>query len=109
MSRLPSAGLARVDEVKVRDYLLNPSNPQNNGKAGRFTRFGFTREDWPILLSALAKHAVENDVVAEVASSHGQKYVVRCSLETPDGTKPCLTTVWITELGSAGPRLVTAY
>ena len=109
MSRLPLADAARVDSAKVRDYLLNPDNPQNNGKAGQFTRFGFTRADWTILATALRRHPVTNGVASSVVSPYGTKYVVQCRLETPDGAHPCLSTVWIVEPGMDEPRLVTAY
>ncbi len=46
MSKLPGLLAIQVDDVKVRDSLLNADNPQNSGKAGLFTRFGFSRERW---------------------------------------------------------------
>jgi hypothetical protein len=39
---------------------------------------------------------------------HGLKYEVKCTLRTPDGRDPCLTTIWTVERGRP-PRLVTAY
>lgn len=100
---------AHIAAPKVRDYLLNPDNPQNRGKAGLFGQFGFRRDDWPVLAAALHRHPIDNDVVETTSSVHGDKYVVRCRLASPDGRNPCLTTVWIVDRGAATPRLVTAF
>jgi len=109
VSQLPNAALAFVEDAKVRDYLLNPGNLQNQGKAGQFGQYGFVRDQWQILADALCKHPTINPVVRVVASPHGVKYVVACSLETPDHRNPCLRSVWIIEDGQDRPRLVTAY
>jgi hypothetical protein len=109
MTHLPHAATARVAEEKVRDYLLNPDNPQNRGKAAKFTSFGFTRGGWRFLAGALRAHPVVNMVVETARSPHGVKYVVECSLQTPDARNPCIRSVWIIDLGESLPRLVTAY
>ncbi len=109
MSQLPNAALAHVEDAKVRNYLLNPGNLQNQGKAGQFGQYGFVQDQWQVLADALCKHPTVNPVVRTVASPHGVKYVVECSLETPDRRNPCLRSVWIIEYGQERPRLVTAY
>ena len=109
MTSLPNAAEAIVDAVKVRDYLLNPGNLQNRGKAGQFGKYGFRRDDWQVLADALLAHAVVNNVVRTASSPHGVKYVVQCSLETPDRRNPCLRSVWFLNAGGQRPRLVTAY
>ncbi len=53
MSQLPNAALAHVEDAKVRNYLLNPGNLQNQGKAGQFGQYGFVRDQWQILADAL--------------------------------------------------------
>jgi len=109
VSQLPNAALAHVGDAKVRNYLLNPGNLQNQGKAGQFGQYGFVRDQWQVLADALCKHPAINPVVRTAASPHGVKYVVECSLETPDRRNPCLRSVWIIEYGQERPRLVTAY
>jgi len=109
VNQLPNAALAVVDRAKIHNYLLNAQNPQNGGKAGLFVRFGFSQNKWEQLAEAIATHPVDNAVTVEVASLHGRKFVVRCNLRTPDGRNPCLTTVWMMDIGSSIPRLVTAY
>lgn len=106
MKLLPGAV---VPDAKVRDYLLDAGNVQNRGKAGLFGPFGFNRDEWQILATALRCHPIDNDVAEEKLSPHGTKYVVRCNLVSPDGRNPCITTVWIVDAGASIPRLVTAY
>ncbi len=108
MSRLPDATDAQVGVEKIRDYLLNPDNDQNGGKAHLFERVGFERDHWILLADALRAHPLNNDVVETIASTHGIKYVVECHLQTPDDTNPCFRSIWIIEPGKT-PRLVTAY
>jgi len=109
VSQLPNAALAHVEDAKVRNYLLNPGNLQNQGKAGQFGQYGFVQDQWQVLADALCKHPTVNPVVRTAASPHEVKYGVECSLETPDRRNPCLRSVWIIEYGQERPRLVTAY
>jgi filamentous hemagglutinin len=105
---LPDAARAQVERKKVRDYLLNPQHPQNGGKAAFSTAFGFNRFSWSLLGSALAQHPKSHAVAAVSHSVHGVKYEVRCSVQSPDGRNPCITSMWIIE-PELPPRLVTAY
>ena len=60
---LPNAHAAFVADEKVRDYLLNPQHPDNSGKAGFYTSFGFSLRDWPtlaVVMAMLAQHAAMN-------------------------------------------------
>ncbi len=109
MNNHPHAAHARVDGRKVKDYLLNPGNAQNRGKAALFQSFEFARDRWHVLADALREHAKNNPVIQTSRSAHGMKYVVACQLKTPDGRNPCLTSVWIIEANLTYPRLVTAY
>ena len=108
MTHLPDAEAAVVDEIKIRDYLLNAAHSQNGGKAAYFHAFGFDQADHRLLRTALLRHAAVNHIAERSASAHGRKFVVRFFIETPDGRNPCISTVCIIE-GSLPPRLVTAY
>ena len=46
MTHIPNAAEAKVEEIKVRGYLLNPGHGQNGGKAAFFLSFGFEAEQW---------------------------------------------------------------
>lgn len=108
---LPNAHLAIVDERKVAEYLLNASHPDNGGKAQFFQALGYSNADPSQLAGALRSVAVTGNVVSQVTSEHGNKYVVdgplRSLLELPKDR--VVRTVWIIELGDDAPRLVTAY
>jgi hypothetical protein len=105
---LPNAAAAKAEEIKVRGYLLDTGHPQNGGKAAFFRAFGFDVADWAAMRDALLRHPAANQVTATKASPHVIKYEVRCSIGTPDGRNPCVTTVLIVE-GGRPPRLVTTH
>lgn len=105
--KLPFAHRLRVDESKIVGYLLSQSSGQ--GKAAFFLGFGFQPEKWMALADALRTQARRNPVVAEVDSSYGTRYSVDGELETPDGRRPRVRTVWILERDSDEPRLITAH
>lgn len=107
--KLPNAHLAVVDQRKIAEYLLNPSHPDNGGKAPFFAAMGFTVGAWNVLAEALRGLARTADVSATSQSPHGQKFVVDGEMDTPVGKRPRMRSVWIIDQGSANPRLVTAY
>jgi hypothetical protein len=106
---LPNAHAAIVQRGKVRDYLLDPDHPGNGGKAAFFRAFGFARLTWTALRGSLHEHPRVNLVALIQPNPFGTRYVVRCSLTSPDGRNPCITTVWIIDHGDTQPRLVTAF
>lgn len=106
---LPDAHSASVADTKVRDYLLNANHPNNGGKAGFFTRFGFSNARWVELRDALLEHARANPVEQVQQSPYGTRYRVRCNLQSPDGRNPCVKTVWVVDPSTRNPALVTAY
>ena len=107
--KLPHAESAVVEREKITEYLLNPTHPDNGGKAAFFLSFGFRREDWPSLATAFRRLAESVEVRSSVDSPHGQKYIIDGSIETPGGKTPLVRTVWIVDAGQDTPRLVTAY
>src|SRR3954454_18148375 len=109
MSQLPGAGNAIIDDQKITDYLLSHTHPKGAGKAKFFTAFGFSQSEWEELKKALLDHAVTNSVSNRAVSVHGEKYVVSCSLTTPDGRNPCINSIWIMQPPDPNPRFVTAY
>lgn len=98
---------ARVDESKVIDYLLNPA--KSRGKAGFFLGFGFSVAAWQVLADALVEHGKSGFVYSVVESEYGTRYSVDGVLETPEGRKPQVRSVWIVEIGTDYPRLITAH
>lgn len=106
---MPNAGAAVVDTAKLTEYLLSPTHPVGRAKAEFFKRFGFAQERHEGLRVALLKHGATRPIVRTETSEHGQKFVVRCSISTPDGRDPCIDSVWIIDAGRSNPRLVTAF
>jgi hypothetical protein len=106
MIRLPGADAAFVDLRKVSDYLLNAAHPQNGGKARFFLDHGFSADS---LVNSLADHPQRNPLAQEQTNLHGRKFVVHCTIASPDGRNPCITSIWIVDSGDDRPRLVTAY
>ena len=107
-SRLPHAGLCRVEEKKIRDYLLNREHQQGASKASFFSARGFSLSQWQLFAQALAEHGRNNQVTRTTSTVWGTRYQVDCHCPTPDGRNPCIRTIW--EISDdSGPRLLTAH
>jgi len=107
--KLPNAHLARVEEAKLRDYLLNLEHPKGQPKATYFRRRGFSPGEWEAFAGALRQHARNNPVSRTKRTPYATNYSLDCHLPTPDRSNPCIRTVWeVTEDGSP-PRLITAH
>jgi hypothetical protein len=107
--KLPNAHLALVERVKIVEYLLNASHPDNGGKAPFFIALRFERDDWEIFAPALLQLALVSTVSQNMETIHGKKYIIDGTIETPSSKSPIVRTVWIVERGEDAPRLVTAY
>lgn len=107
--KLPNANLALVEREKITEYLLNPENPDNGGKAEFFMDLGFDPNEWETLAHAFRRLATTSSVSRSVESAHGKKYIVDAAIQTPGGKAPVVRTVWIVDSGETLPRLVTAY
>ena len=106
---LPNAAHARVDRRKITEYLLCPSHPDGRSKAEFFRHFGFRIEEWAVLADALRKHGKAHPVRSIVDSAFGTRYTIDGDLETPDGRRPRVRTVWLVTSPSLVPRLITAH
>ncbi len=104
---LPFIQNLRVDEAKLFDYLLSHAN--GRGKATFFLGFGFQPEAWPELAAAIKRQATSNPVASAVDSPYGTRYSVDGELQTPGGRRPIIRSVWILEVDSETPRLITAH
>lgn len=107
--KLPNRESAVLPEAKLRDYLLSVSHPHGRHKAIFFGRFGFTRERWQELASALRAHAEAHEVAKVEETPLGTRYTVEGDLSTPVGRVVRVRTVWYVERGENFPRFVTAY
>jgi hypothetical protein len=107
--KLPSGHVAVVDVAKITGYLLNPSHPDNGGKARFFGDAGFSSAAPEALVEAIGQIAASADVVSRTESPHGVKFVVDGILRHPHGRFATVRTIWIIERGRDAPRFVTAY
>ena len=107
--KIPNAERCVVDRQKIVDYLLNGSHPENGGKAEFFAALGFDADNWETLASAFRQLAVSAEVSQSVQSMHGQKFVVDGHIKSATGRAVGVRTVWILDVGSEVPRLVTGY
>ncbi|MGU3539260.1 DUF6883 domain-containing protein [Methylobacterium sp. A54F] len=99
----------RVPASKLTDYLLKSDHPVGGPKAAFFRAFGFSADVPGSLGAALAAHPDHNPVETVQRGPWGTRYIVRCSLRTPDRRDPCILTVLIVPPGQDTARLVTAY
>jgi hypothetical protein len=110
MSQLPSVMNATIDDAKIIQYLLNSAHSSAAaGKANFFMSFGFSQANWAELKKSLLEHPQTNQVTNQTTTAFGDKYVISCSLTTPDGRNPCVISVWIIESPDPNPKFVTAY
>jgi hypothetical protein len=108
MTKIPDCYNAYVQDKKILGYLLNSNNEKGASKARFFFARGFTRRSWQHLAVALVAHAQTNDYTRATQTRFGMIYAVQCVLQTPDGTNPCIRSVWEIPDGEH-PRLITAY
>jgi len=107
--KLLNADKATVARAKVLDYLLAETHPHGRHKAAFFTRFGFSRDAWQTLASALVRHAAKHRVGRVEDSRFGKRYIIDGVLMAPDGRRPMIRVVWFVETDEDTPKFVTAY
>ncbi len=109
MSQLPNYGQAVVPVEKIRDYLLNEAHADGGPKAVFFKRFGFRSDAWQTLAKALLHIAHTGQVSRVQETIFCTKFLIKATLETPDGRNPIIETIWKINHGEEIPNFVTAY
>jgi hypothetical protein len=109
MTLLPNVENAFVPERKITHYLLDETHPVGKHKAIFFMHFGFTIDEWEVLLQALRVHAATNEIAGTLQTEEGIHYRVEGPLQTPDHRRPNVRTVWAIDTDSDIPRFITAY
>ena len=107
--QLPNKPHANVSISKITDYLLSETHIVGKSKARFFRSFGFDETNVSQFEQGLIHIAQIESVVETTETIYGKKYVIDGDLETPNGDKIHLRTVWIIETGDDIPRLVTAH
>lgn len=106
---LPGSERAWIPEGKLGAYLLSAGHPTGANKAAFFAGLGYTNKNEEHLARDLLLLARTREVVREVVTRHGTKYVIDGDLYGTLQESRRVRTVWIVEPGGKGPRLVTAY
>lgn len=106
---LPNSHCARVEEPKVLEYLLNLVHPDGASKARFFLARGFAPNAWQTMRDALIAQGRDNRVTKVTETRWGSRYQVDCHCPTPDGSNPCIRSVWEISNDGPCPRLLTAY
>ena len=106
---LPARERLLVEREKIVDYLLNPDHRYGVAKARFFGAFGFRREACEVFRDALCEHGRRWEVRTATETGFGSRYEVLGELNTPDGRRPQVCTVWQIDAGQTVPRLITAY
>jgi hypothetical protein len=106
--RVPNAEAAQVALEKVTGYLLSDSHPIGKVKAKFFKGLGFTPDLPGELVWALLDVVRSQEVVDQVVTQYGTKYVVDGAVRGRIGSGS-VRTIWLIEGGAVDPRFVTAY
>lgn len=107
---LPDFSRAEIDEWKLSSYLLKQDHPGNGGKAAFFLSLGYGEADVADLRRALMGVAAVAQVVRQIDSVYGSKFVVERLLQPKaGGAARRVRTVWIVTSAGDAPRFVTAY
>ena len=104
--KLPGADRVRIDERKIRGYLLSRTHPVGRFKARVFAALGFDESSTQALVSELRRIAAHGEVAGLEDTEFGRKYTVPGDLKGSAGSAQVLT-VWIQEAGQEEVRLVT--
>jgi hypothetical protein len=104
--RLPDGENVRIEDQKVRGYLLSRTHPVGRFKARVFASAGFTDRTPDAFVSELRRLAWSGEVSETEDTPFGRKYTVVGMLAGPVGVVEVVT-VWLEEPGRAGVRLVT--
>lgn len=107
--KMPNNEQAAVPDRKITHYLLSETHEIGKHKATFFKRFGFDISDVQAFRNSLIEHSIERDIERQEETGFGDKYELRCDIQTPDKRNPCIITVWIIEKGKEVPTLITAY
>ena len=107
--KMPNNTQAIIEASKISDYLLSDTHEEGKSKSAFFKRFGFDEIIPSIFEAALKNHAREREIENKTETPFGEKFQLKCDINTPDGRNPCIVTVWILENDKQRPKLITAF
>ncbi len=107
--KLQNREYAYIPLAKLLDYLLSETHPVGKSKAKYFRSLGFNETNINLLKEGLLAIARSEDVKEAISSSHGVKYVIDGTLQTPSGAFIRVRTIWVIDKDMERPRFITTY
>ena len=102
--RLPNYKNAIIPKDKIGNYLLNPSNKNNQGKAKLFNNIGYNMQNKDRLKEDLLNGIKRNK--AKLQRVDNGKKVYEVNMELGINKKICFTTIW--QVNNKSTRFITA-
>jgi filamentous hemagglutinin len=97
----------KIDQRKLRDYLLNPAHPEGATKAQYLSEMGYNQENYHILEVDLRNQHLTCDVQPGKESIYGLKYEILAPLVGPNGKKRLIRSVWMIRKSESFASLIT--
>ena len=92
---------------KIRDYVLNHSNPEGDSKARYLEQMGYKQKNWKILQADLREQHLSQEVFPGKNSIYGVKYEILAPLVGPNGQMRWLRSIWMIRRGESIARFIT--
>lgn len=92
---------------KLRDYILNLSNPDGESKARYLMQIGYKQTQWQVLEKDLREQHLSLEALPGKQSIYGVKYEIVAPLAGPNGQRRWIRSVWMIRKGESVARFVT--
>jgi hypothetical protein len=92
---------------KLRDYALNPANPDGESKARFFGEMGYNQEDWQILEADLREQHLSQEAKPGKTSMYGEKHEIIAPLVGPNKQERWLRSIWMVRKEETVARFIT--
>ncbi len=92
---------------KLRDYVLNFSNPDGESKARYLAEIGYEQDDWQRLETDLRLQHLTVEATSGKKSIYGEKYEIVAPLVGPNGKARWIRSIWMIRKGETFARFVT--
>lgn len=93
--KLPTDTVLEIEDRKIQNYLLDGNHPDGKAKAEFFFANGITPENAAVLESMLKMQAANEEVLKELTTPFGKKFIFESAMEFPNGKTHHIRSVWI--------------
>ena len=100
---------AIIPKEKLTNYILSETHSTGKFKAKFFSKLGFNITNISLFKKSLLKIAKTEEIVDEIITPYGTKYILEGKLDNPIGKIVKVRTLWIIEKSKNIPRFVTVY